>query len=457
MVAGSSEAHETAPSMAELVAPVTVAEIELTEPATVTHVSVAAPIEDSLTPQALVLVRLHDRPVGIIVVDAPAGTVNASSCAEAAWASLGTSLRSHVASDGLPAGQPAEAATDPPLISVVVATRERPQSLAKCLDSLSRMDYPNYEVVVVDNAPVTNATASFMAERAEENLCYVREPRRGLASAHNCGLEQATGSIVAFTDDDVILDRKWLTEISRGFLAAPDVACVTGLIMPAELQTQAQFMLETHGHFGKGFEQRVVDCGTRRPADPLFPFTTGKLGSGANMAFRTDRLRQLGGFDPATGTGTVARGGDDLAAFFSVLAAGHSLVYQPTAVAWHHHRRDVEALRNQASGYGTGLGAYLTSALVNHPAMAVQALRLAPAGLHYAFHPASPRNARVGSSWPRQLVWRERRGLVLGPLAYGVSRLRSRGARRPDGTRRPSPMTQANTGFAPVPHEESSR
>ena len=454
MEAGSSGARDMAPSMAELAAPVTVAEIELTEPATVTHVSIAAPIEDSRTPQALVLVRLHARPVGTIVVDAPAGTVNASSCAEAAWASLGTSLRSHLASDGFRD----EPATEPPLISVVVATRERPRSLAMCLDSLSHMDYPNYEVVVVDNAPASNATASLAAGRAEENLCYVREPRRGLAAAHNCGLEQATGAIVAFTDDDVILDRRWLTEISRGFrAAAPNVACVTGLIMPAELQTQAQLMLETHGHFGKGFEQRVVNCGTHRPADPLFPFTTGKLGSGANMAFRTDRLRQLGGFDPATGTGTAARGGDDLAAFFSVLAAGYSLVYQPTALAWHHHRRDLEALRNQASGYGIGLGAYLTSALVNHPAMAVQALRLAPAGLRYAFHPASPRNARVGSSWPRQLVWRERRGLVLGPLAYGVSRLRSRGARRPDDTRRPSAMTQAQTGFTQVAQKVSSR
>ena len=471
MVAASSGAREMAPSMVELVAPVTVAEIELTEPATVTHVSVATPTEDGRTPKALVLVRLHARPVGTIVVDAPAGAVNASSCAEAAWASFGTSLRSHLASDGLAAGQSANlpigvdmpqcqrdmTAADPPLISVVVATRERPRSLAMCLDSLSRMDYPNYEIVVVDNAPETNATASFVAKRAQESLCYVREPRRGLAAAHNCGLEHATGAIVAFTDDDVILDRKWLTEISRGFRAAPSAACVTGLIMPAELQTQAQLMLETHGHFGKGFEQRVVNCSTHRPADPLFPFTTGKLGSGANMAFRTDRLRQLGGFDPATGTGTTARGGDDLAAFFSVLAAGYSLVYQPTALAWHHHRRDLEALRNQAYGYGMGLGAYLTSALVDHPAMAAQALRLAPAGLRYAFHPASPRNARVGSSWPRQLVWRERRGLALGPLAYGVSRLRSRGARRPDGTRPPPTMKQAQTGFAQEVQEVSSR
>lgn len=438
-----------ASSMAELAAPVTVAEIELTEPATVTHMSVAVPGEDGRVCQALVLVRLHAVPMGTIVLDVPAGTVDASSCADAAWALLDTSLRSHLTSDGLSAGRPVSLAggadvppcqrplpaAEAPLISVVVATRERPRSLAACLDSLSRMEYPAYEIVVVDNAPVTDATASLVANRAEQNIRYAREPRRGLAAAHNRGLERATGAIVAFTDDDVILDRKWLTEISRGFRAAPDVACVTGLIMPAELQTQAQVLLETHGHFGKGFEKQLVNGGTRRPADPLFPFTVGKLGSGANMAFRMDRLRELGGFDPAMGAGTTARGGDDLAALFSVLAAGYSLVYQPTALAWHQHRRDLESLRHQTYGYGVGLGAYLTSALVGHPAMVGPALRLAPAALRYAFHPASPRNARVGSSWPRELVWRERRGLVLGPLAYGVSRWRSRGARRPDDIR----------------------
>jgi O-antigen biosynthesis protein len=108
------------------------------------------------------------------------------------------------------------------------------------------------------------------------------------------------------------------------------------------------------------------------------------------------------------------------------LAAGYSLVYQPTAVAWHRHRRDFASLSNQAYSYGVALGAYLTSALVSQPAMIGPALRRAPAGLRYAFHPASPRNTHIDSSWPRDLVWRERRGLVFGPAAYGVSRLRGR-------------------------------
>jgi hypothetical protein len=133
-----SSAYDMAPSTAELVAPVTVAKIELTESATVTHMSIAAPTEYGRTPQALVLVRLHAVPMGTIVFAAPVGTVDAPSCTEAAWASLGTNLRSHLTSDGLSADRPTSlpadadvpqcqrdvAATDPPLISVVVATRE---------------------------------------------------------------------------------------------------------------------------------------------------------------------------------------------------------------------------------------------------------------------------------------------------------------------------------------------
>ena len=81
------------------------------------------------------------------------------------------------------------------------------------------------------------------------------EPAR-LAAAHNCGLQLAKGAIVAFTDDDVLVDRYWLTEVVKGFQADTGVACVTGLIMPTELQTPAQVALESHGHFSKGFQQR---------------------------------------------------------------------------------------------------------------------------------------------------------------------------------------------------------
>ena len=321
----------------------------------------------------------------------------------------------------------------------MVATRERPGSLSACLDSLARLEYPDYEVVVIDNDPATDDTAKLVRHSAESRIRYARENRRGLAAAHNRGLQLAEGSIVAFTDDDVIVDRHWLTEVARAFQADTDVACVTGLIMPAELQTPAQVLLEAHGHFSKGFDQRVLDLGAHRPADPLFPFTAGQLGSGANMSFDRDTLRKLGGFDPAIGTGTLARGGDDLAAFFAVIASGHRLVYQPSALVWHCHRRDLDSLAGQAYGYGVGLGAYLASALANYPASIGRALHCAPAGLAYAFRTSSPRNAHLQGVWPRQLTRLERRGLAFGPVAYGVSRWRTRGARRPSAARSSAP------------------
>jgi GT2 family glycosyltransferase len=434
-------------SVSGLAAPATVAQIELSDPVTVTQISVAdfGPDDDSIAP-ALVLVRLHGQPIGTVLVDAPGGKVDESSCLKVAWASLETEISQHLAADGLPfeeqvparpdgaapqCQQQAVPIPDPaPSVTVVVATRERQVLLASCLEALRELDYPNYDVVVVDNAPATDQTERLIADKYPE-VRYVREDQPGLAAAHNCGLRAAMGSILAFTDDDVRVDRQWLTETVRAFQAGPDVACVTGLILPAELQTRAQIMLEAHGQFGKGYRQRIFDLKQNRPADPLFPFTAGQLGSGANMSFNTEMLRAMGGFDQATGTGTVARGGDDLAAFFAVIAAGHSLVYQPAAMVWHRHRRDLESLSNQAYGYGVGLGAYLASALTSHPSTLGRAIYRAPAALSYAFRPDSPRSAHLKNEdeWPRELSRLERRGLAYGPVAYARSRWRTRGTR----------------------------
>ena len=451
-------------SVSGLAAPATVAQIELSDPVTVTHISVAdfgPDSEDSIAP-ALVLVRLHGQPIGTVLVDAPGGKVDESTCFKVAWTSLETEISRHLAADGLPfedqvPARPGERAPrceqqavpipDPaPSVTVLVATRERQVLLASCLDALSELDYPNYDVVVVDNAPATDQTERLIADKYPD-VRYVREDQPGLAAAHNCGLRAATGSILAFTDDDVRVDRQWLTETVRAFQAGPDVACVTGLILPAELQTRAQIMLEAHGQFGKGYQQRIFDLKQNRPDDPLFPFTAGQLGSGANMSFDAEMLRAMGGFDQATGTGTVARGGDDLAAFFAVIAAGHSLVYQPAAMVWHRHRRDLESLSNQAYGYGVGLGAYLASALTAHPSTLGRALYRAPAALSYAFRPDSPRSAHLKNEdeWPRELSRLERRGLAYGPVAYARSRWRTRGTRRGRGVAAPVPAASVPT------------
>ena len=134
----------------------------------------------------------------------------------------------------------------------------------------------------------------------------VWEATPGLARAHNRVLQLVTTPIVAFTDDDVVVDTQWLRRLVDGFTVAPDVACVTGMIFPLELETPTQGLVEQVIGFNKGYTRRVYTAAAGNGDDPLFPFTAGRFGSGANMAFCTDALRSIGAFDDALGAGTRA-------------------------------------------------------------------------------------------------------------------------------------------------------
>ncbi|MET7304348.1 glycosyltransferase [Embleya sp. NPDC005575] len=324
-------------------------------------------------------------------------------------------------------GPPARRET--PRVSVIVATRERPEMLAACLRTLLWQTYPDIELIVVDNAPTTNRTASVVRGGCAGLVRYVREPRAGLALAHNRGIAAATGELLAFTDDDVLADPGWVAGLVAGFARAGRPGCVTGLILPAELRTPAQLLLHHHGGFAKGFEPVLYDA-QAPPTDPLFPFTAGRFGSGANMAFRADVLRAMGGFDPATGAGTPARGGDDLLAFFRTIVRGHRIGYEPGALIWHRHRADRAAVAHQVRGYGTGLGAYLTAAVLREPRTLGVLARRVPGGIRYALaRTRAPGRPEV--PWPARLTGLERRALAGGPLAYLHARVRMHGVRTP--------------------------
>lgn len=394
----------------------------------------------------MALVRLHGHPVGLVVLDGRHG-LHWHDHRDAVWSAVGEGVNTHLSSDGLAAVSRPEALCSStagadatprcrivrdetlehaPFVTVVVATRDRTDSARICLDALTAMDYPAFEVLVVDNDPPDDETARMVASYGDPRVRYLREDRRGLSSAHNCGLDAARGPIIAFVDDDVVVDRHWLTAVAEAFASTDGVGCVTGLILPAQLETPAQLLLEQHGGFDKGFEMRVFDR-RERSSDPLFPFTAGQFGSGANMAFDTAILRELGGFDPAIGAGTFARGGDDLAGFFRVVTAGHRLVYQPGAVVWHRHHRDMSALRNQAYGYGVGLGAFVASSIARDPRALFGLLRRLPRAADRILRTSSEHNRARYDKLPGGLATLERRGVLFGPAAYLVSRWRTRG------------------------------
>lgn len=353
------------------------------------------------------LVRKSGRPVGVVEIPLLGENISEAELRDRL-------IKVCDASNGPPPQRPSR----PPFASVMIATRDRPSSLAKCLDSILRQDYPSFDVIVVDNAPATDATEKLIVENYAGKVRYIREDRPGLGRAHNAGLKHVTAPVVAFTDDDVIADPRWLSALCQNFDDEGRTGCVTGLILPAELETRAQYWTERHGGFGKGFARKIYDLDEHRPEGPLFPFTAGQFGSGASMAFRTEALRQIGAFDSALGAGTPARGGDDLASFFAIIQAGFRLVYEPESIVWHHHRRDEQGMRRQAFSYGMGLGAYLTHAVVNDPMNAVRLGRAFFAGIRHMMGSSSAKMQRLPDDYPRSLVWQERLGILNGIPGY---------------------------------------
>ncbi|MCU1497037.1 MAG: pgaC 1 [Acidimicrobiales bacterium] len=407
----------------------TVVEVHSTSAATgvaVVEISVPLPALDDVPALGARCLVLHGgRPLGSVDLAGPVARLGAEALASVIDAQLGARIvASPLTAAGTSAVAPPPAPAIAPSMTVVVATRDRPETLVRCLESLFAARPAPGAVVVVDNAPTDARTAELVDLRYGDDprVSYVLEPRPGLGRAHNAALPHVGTERVAFTDDDVVVDRNWIGALDDAFGAAEDVACVTGLIAPAELRTVEQWWVEQGAGFAKGYDRRVRSLRDRAGESRLFPYDAGTLGSGANMAFTTAFLRSQGGFDPSLGTGTVALGGDDLAALHAVIACGHTLVYEPAAMVFHRHHDNRPALERQAHGYGAGLTAYLTSVVAARPSAAVRILARVLPGLAQVLRPSSPLNARRPPDYPARLVWRERAGMVSGPLRYARQR-----------------------------------
>ena len=240
-----------------------------------------------------------------------------------------------------------------PSMSVVVCTREHPDVLERQLNSLAKLDYPNYEVIVVDNAPRTNGTRRVCDKFPQ--FRYVLEPRKGLDYARNTGWRSAVNEIVAYTDDDACVDPGWLRGLGYNFID-PRVHACTGTTYPYELETPAQECFERYGGMQRGFNRKTYRPGTW---NAFYPLGSGRFGAGVNMSIRRATLEKMGGFDDALDVGSIARGCGDLDIFARVIKDGGWLVYDPCAIVWHQHRKTMHQLRRQMFDYGFGFCAYV--------------------------------------------------------------------------------------------------
>lgn len=316
-----------------------------------------------------------------------------------------------------PGGRPAPPPRFEGLVSVVLCTRDRPAQLATCLASLARLHEPRPEIVVVDNADHPTIDPSSLPHGAR----LVHEPGRGLDHARNRGLAETTGQVVAYVDDDCVVDPSWVDELRVAF-ADPAVEAVTGRVRAASLAEPSERWFEAHFSFDRGTSPRRYTPWDRRPWYPLWP---GGIGAGCNMAFRRPVLEAVGGFDVLLDMGTSIGGGGDLDVLARLLDRGTVIAYHPHALVWHHHRPTRAASRRQFFGYGVAVGALLTKAVLDRPGVRWAAIRFYLDRLQVSARLV--RRFRAGASvLPTPMVVLDVIGQLAGPFVYLAARRRAR-------------------------------
>jgi GT2 family glycosyltransferase len=264
-------------------------------------------------------------------------------------------------------GPASDAVAQSSSLTVALCTRNRTAQLARALKSLGDQTVEPDEILVIDNDPADASTHRMMLE-IFPRVRYFLEMIPGLDFARNRAWREAGTDVLAFLDDDVVASRSWCESILRVFVDDAKAGACTGRVEALVLETEAQRLFEANGGFSGG-DHRIslpADAGRRLrglPA-PLIAWTVS-VGSGCSMAFRKTALDAIGGFDPALDLGAALPGGGDHDAFWRVLQGGFSLVYEPRALAWHEHRRELGSVHDQLVGHQLALITFLTKALKN--------------------------------------------------------------------------------------------
>jgi GT2 family glycosyltransferase len=214
-----------------------------------------------------------------------------------------------------------------PRVSVVVASYNGARTLHETLEGIAALDYPDYEVIVVDDGS-TDATAAIAANF---DVRLISTENRGLSNARNTGMEAASGDVVAYIDDDAVPDPHWLQYLVAT-LAAGGYACAGGPNLAPP---------------GDG---ALADCVANAPGGPAHVLLDDRQAEhvpGCNMAFRREALVEAGRFDPL-----FRIAGDDVDVCWRVQDSGGSIGFSPAALVWHHRRNSLRAYLRQQRLYG---------------------------------------------------------------------------------------------------------
>lgn len=215
-----------------------------------------------------------------------------------------------------------------PRVSVVVASYNGATTLRTCLESLGRLNYPDYEVILVDDGS-TDSTQETAAEFPR--VRDIRQENRGLSAARNAGIAAATGEIIAYTDSDCRADEDWLYYLVNDLLRSDWVGVGGHNFLPPEDSPVAAAVLVSPGG----------------PAHVMLSDRIAEHIPGCNMAFYKWALEQIGGFDVV-----FRKAGDDVDVCWRLQELGHKIGFSPGGFVWHYRRSTVKAYLRQQAGYG---------------------------------------------------------------------------------------------------------
>ncbi len=218
-----------------------------------------------------------------------------------------------------------------PKVSVIVCSYNGAPTLEACLESLLKIDYPDYEIVLVDDGSTDRTPEIVERFRHEPKFVPVRQKNMGLSYARNVGAHTATGAILAYTDGDCMADPDWLYYLVGTLLRGP----YAGVGGPNVSPPAANWV------------QACVAAAPGGPSHVLLTDTVAEHIPGCNMAFHRWAFDLVGGFDPE-----YRKAGDDVDFCWRLQNAGQQIAFSPAAIVWHYRRFTLKAFKKQQEGYG---------------------------------------------------------------------------------------------------------
>jgi GT2 family glycosyltransferase len=237
-------------------------------------------------------------------------------------------------------------------VSVVICTRNRPDTLGQALESVAECEYPSFDIHIMDQSTddksqkVVEELAARFAYKLKINYHHLE--KAGLSRAYNLGIAASAGEIVACTDDDVVVPKDWVAQVAKAFAGDKQAGLLYGqVLIPESLQEAERNGLVVPSLPIPKYE-RLIKGETRYKV----------FGMGANYALRRSILDRVGPFDEALGGGGPLRSSQDFDFAYRVYRAGYAVILVPEVKVDHYGSRTAEQWPATMKAYGVGDGAF---------------------------------------------------------------------------------------------------